>query len=98
LTKRLFDFLLSFVLIVILMIPLIFIALLVRLTSRGPGIHWHKRVGRNNKMFLMQKFRSMKMETPQLATHLVKDPKSYLTPIGLFLRKTSLDEIPQLYD
>lgn len=95
--KRVFDFLLSVVLLLILAIPLLLVAIAVRLTSKGPAIHWSKRVGKNNKIFLMPKFRSMKMETPQLATHLVKDPKSYLTPIGLFLRKTSLDEIPQLY-
>ena len=72
-------------------------AIAVKLTSKGPAIHWSKRVGQNNQLFLMPKFRSMKIETPQLATHLMKDEKNFLTAIGPFLRKTSLDELPQLW-
>ena len=72
-------------------------AFLVRLTSKGPVLHWSKRVGLNNKIFLMPKFRSMKIGTPQLATHLMKNPESQLTPIGNFIRRSSLDELPQLF-
>lgn len=74
-------------------------AIFIKLTSKGPVIYWSKRVGRENKIFLMPKLRTMKVDTPQLATHLLnqQDPKTFLTPIGGFLRKSSLDEIPQLY-
>ncbi|WP_266096936.1 sugar transferase [Thiothrix subterranea] len=72
-------------------------ALLVRLTSPGPVLYWSDRVGENNRIFKMPKFRSMRTDTPAVATHLLKDPKACLTPIGGFLRKTSLDEIPQLW-
>jgi O-antigen biosynthesis protein WbqP len=68
----------------------------VRLTSRGPALHWSRRVGKNNRLFAMPKFRTMRMDTPQLATHLLRQPERYLTPVGAFLRKTSLDEFPQL--
>ena len=81
----------------VLIAPVFIIALLVRLTSEGPAIHWSNRVGRNNKMFSMPKFRTMKMESPDVATHLLTDPAKYLTPLGGFLRKTSLDELPQLW-
>ncbi len=77
--------------------PMILIALCIRLTSRGPALHWSKRIGQNNKMFSMPKFRTMLLETPQVATHLLQNSKSYLTPVGSFLRKTSLDEFPQLW-
>jgi O-antigen biosynthesis protein WbqP len=68
----------------------------VRLTSRGPALHWSRRVGKNNRLFLMPKFRTMRINTPQIATHLLRQPGRYLTPIGALLRKTSLDELPQL--
>lgn len=79
------------------MIPLVLVALMVRTTSKGPIIYWSDRVGRHNKIFRMPKFRSMKIDTPAVATHLLPNPDSYLTPIGSFLRKSSLDELPQLW-
>src|SRR6185312_4374546 len=94
--KRSFDIILSLILLTLLALPLLVIAVLVRITSHGPALHWSKRVGRCNQIFLMPKFRSMKTETPQLATHLMTNPETFLTPIGKFLRKTSLDELPQL--
>jgi len=94
--KRLFDFVLSLLALIFFMIPMLIIAIFVRLTSKGPALHWSKRIGQDNKIFLMPKFRSMKIDAPQLATHLIQDPNSLLTPIGGFLRKTSLDELPQL--
>jgi O-antigen biosynthesis protein WbqP len=94
--KRTFDLILSIVLLLVSAGPMILLAIAIKLTSKGPVLHWSKRVGRNNKIFLMPKFRSMKIDTPQIATHLVKDPKQFLTPIGQFLRKSSLDELPQL--
>ena len=95
--KRGFDIGLSVLLIIVLSPLLLAVALAVRITSRGKIIHWSKRVGRNNELFLMPKFRSMRVDTPQLATHLLSNPSSYLTPIGSFLRRTSLDELPQLF-
>lgn len=95
--KRLFDIVLSLIGILILSLPLLVISVLVKLTTKGPAVHWSKRIGRNNKIFLMPKFRSMFIETPQVATHLLKNTESFVTPLGKFLRKTSLDEIPQLY-
>ncbi len=96
--KRIFDLILAFVLIVLLSIPMLVIAVLIKLMSKGSIIFWTDRVGLNNSIFKMAKFRTMKIETPQLATHLMKNPESYLTPIGAFLRKYSLDEIPQLFN
>lgn len=81
----------------LLLLPIALIALLVRLTSSGPALYWSDRVGRNNRIFKMPKFRSMRMDTPAVATHLLGDPDRYLTPIGSFLRKSSLDELPQLW-
>ncbi|MCB0412102.1 MAG: sugar transferase [Bdellovibrionales bacterium] len=95
--KRCFDLIWAVLLIVILWPVLIVVGLLVRLTSPGPALHWSKRVGRHNKIFLMPKYRTMKADTPQVATHLMSDPAQFLTPIGEFLRKSSLDELPQLY-
>lgn len=95
--KRLFDVLLSLTAVAILFVPIALIALLVRLTSTGPALYWSDRVGRHNKIFAMPKFRSMRVGTPALATHLLTSPKAYLTPIGSFLRKSSLDELPQLW-
>jgi O-antigen biosynthesis protein WbqP len=95
--KRIFDLLLILLFALILVFPLIGIAFLVRLTSSGPALYWSDRVGRNNKIFRMPKFRSMRIGTPALATHLLENPESYLSSIGPFLRKNSLDELPQLW-
>ena len=96
-TKRFFDLFLGFFATVILLTPVLLVALAVRLTSKGPALYWSDRVGRNNTIFKMPKFRSMRVGTPAMATHLLADPKSHLTPIGSFLRKSSLDELPQLW-
>lgn len=94
--KRCFDFILATILLVILF-PISFIlALLVKLTSPGPVLYWSDRIGKNNVLFKMPKFRTMRIDTPALPTHLMKEADKYLTPIGAFLRKSSLDEIPQL--
>ena len=95
--KRIFDLLLISATLVVVVILLLLTTLLVKLTSRGSVLYWSDRVGRNNAVFRMPKFRSMKTGTPALATHLLRDASSYLTPIGAFLRKTSLDELPQLW-
>jgi O-antigen biosynthesis protein WbqP len=95
--KRTFDLALGIVAGIFLLLPLLVIALMVRLTSRGPVLYWSDRVGRNNVIFKMPKFRSMRTDTPAVATHLLSNPQSYLTPIGGFLRKSSLDELPQLW-
>ena len=95
--KRLFDFALSLLLALMLAAPLLLVALLVRLTSAGPILYWSDRVGRDNKIFSMPKFRSMRIGTPEVATHLLADPAAHLTPIGPLLRKSSLDELPQLW-
>ncbi len=94
--KRIFDLILALVLIVLLSIPMLAIAALIKLMSKGPAIFWTDRVGVNNGIFKMAKFRTMKLNTPQVATHLMGDPKDYLIPAGEFLRKYSLDELPQL--
>jgi O-antigen biosynthesis protein WbqP len=95
--KRLLDFFLAVFAACFLLIPVLIVAALVRLTSKGPALYWSDRVGRNNQIFKMPKFRSMRVGTPAVATHLLADPKVYLTPIGSFLRKSSLDELPQLW-
>jgi O-antigen biosynthesis protein WbqP len=95
--KRLFDILLAFIALIILFIPFILVAIMVRITSKGPILYWSQRVGKNNTLFLMPKFRSMWIDTPAVATHLLNNPDTLLTPIGSFLRKSSLDEIPQLW-
>lgn len=95
--KRLFDLVLAFVAGMLLFVPALVLALVVRLTSEGPVLYWSDRVGRNNKFFRMPKFRSMKINTPAVATHLLDRPDEFLTPIGGFIRKTSLDELPQLW-
>jgi O-antigen biosynthesis protein WbqP len=95
--KRLFDLILAIFLIVLLLIPFLLIAILIIITSKGPVLYWSDRVGKNNKIFKMPKFRSMVINTPTLATHLLDNPDSYLSPIGHFLRTTSLDELPQLF-
>ena len=95
--KRVFDLLLATFATVVLIIPVIIVALMVRLTSKGPALYWSDRVGRHNRIFRMPKFRSMQIGTPAVATHLLAKPEAYLTPIGSFLRKSSLDELPQLW-
>src|SRR5450759_1914082 len=95
--KKIFDLLLSLCLIIVLSVPIFIIAVLVRLTSRGPALYWSGRVGVGNGIFKMPKFRTMRIDTPAVATHLLKEPDVYLTPVGHFLRKTSLDELPQLW-
>ena len=95
--KRIFDLLLAIAATFILAIPVVLVAAAVRLTSAGPALYWSDRVGRHNKIFKMPKFRSMRTGTPAVATHLLADPGAYLTPIGSFLRKSSLDELPQLW-
>jgi len=95
--KRLFDFLSALIITVIIIAPSLIIALLIKITSKGSILFWSKRIGINNKIFLMPKFRTMTQDTPDVATHLLKDPDQFLTSIGPFLRRTSLDEIPQLY-
>lgn len=95
--KRSFDLLLALLASLILALPVLLVALLVRLTSQGPALYWSDRVGRHNRIFKMPKFRSMRIGTPAVATHLLQDPNAYLTPIGSFLRKSSLDELPQLW-
>jgi O-antigen biosynthesis protein WbqP len=82
---------------VVLLLPLVLVALAVRLTSKGSALYWSDRMGRNNTIFKMPKFRSMRVGTPAVATHLLSNPDAYLTPIGSFLRKSSLDELPQLW-
>ena len=95
--KRFFDLFLALLATIVLIMPILLVALLVRLTSRGPVLYWSDRVGHNNKLFKMPKFRSMLVDTPAVATHLLSNPEQYLTPIGSFLRKSSLDELPQLW-
>lgn len=95
--KRLFDLTLAVFALVVLALPIALVAVLVKVTSDGPVLYWSDRVGRKNKVFKMPKFRSMRVGTPAVATHLLIDPEQFLTPIGSFLRKSSLDELPQLW-
>ena len=95
--KRLFDLALALAAVVLLALPILLVAVLVRLTSPGPALYWSDRVGAHNRIFRMPKFRTMRIGTPAVATHLLKDPGAYVTPIGGFLRRTSLDELPQLW-
>src|SRR5450830_290020 len=95
--KRLFDLIAGACAGLVLLLPIVLVALAVRLTSKGPALYWSDRVGRNNKIFKMPKFRSMQIGTPAVATHLLSNPDAHLTPIGSFLRKSSLDELPQLW-
>jgi O-antigen biosynthesis protein WbqP len=95
--KRLFDLILSFCLVLVLLVPILVIACLIRLTSKGPAVYWSDRVGVDNQIFRMPKFRTMRIDTPAVATHLLKDANVYLAPLGSFLRKLSLDELPQLW-
>lgn len=95
--KRLFDLMMSLLALLLLAPLMMLTALAVRLTSRGPAIYWSNRVGKNNTIFPMPKFRTMRIDTPAVATHLLNDPERWLSPIGKFLRKSSLDELPQLF-
>lgn len=95
--KRLFDLAVALVATAFLALPIVITALAVRLTSPGPALYWSDRVGRHNRIFKMPKFRSMRIDTPAVATHLLQNPQQWLTPIGSFLRKSSLDELPQLW-
>ena len=95
--KRFIDLVFSFCAGLLFLFPLALIALAVRLTSKGPALYWSDRVGKNNRIFRMPKFRSMRTDTPAVATHLLGDASNWLTPIGSFLRKSSLDELPQLW-
>ena len=95
--KRLFDLVAAVAVSIFLVVPILAVTLMVRMTSPGPALYWSDRVGRNNCIFKMPKFRSMRVDTPVVATHLLSTPDQWLTPIGPFLRKTSLDELPQLW-
>lgn len=95
--KRVLDFAFATVALILLAVPLLAVAILVKLTSDGSVLYWSDRVGRNNTIFQMPKFRTMRIDTPALATHLLGDPARFLNPIGKFLRKSSLDELPQLF-
>ena len=95
--KRFFDLFFGFFTSLVLLLPVLLVAMAVRLTSKGPALYWSDRVGRNNVIFKMPKFRSMRVGTPAVATHLLADARLHLTPIGSFLRKSSLDELPQLW-
>jgi len=95
--KRLLDFIMTLLLLIIFSIPMLLITLLVKISSRGPAWYWSDRVGKNNNIFKMPKYRTMKIDTPAMATHLLSNPDQYLTSIGYFLRKSSLDELPQLF-
>ena len=95
--KRLFDLCLALLASLFLVLPFLLVVVMVRLTSTGPILYWSDRIGRNNAIFKMPKFRSMRIDTPAVATHLLSDPKQFLTPVGSFLRKSSLDELPQLW-
>lgn len=96
--KRLFDFSASLIAIVVLVVPMLFIAAFIKLTSKGPILYWSDRVGRNNTIFKMPKFRTMRVDTPIVATHLLKDSDRFMTPVGRLLRNSSLDELPQLFN
>jgi O-antigen biosynthesis protein WbqP len=95
--KRGFDIFLGGLAALILLLPILLVAIVVRLTSKGPALYWSDRVGQNNVLFKMPKFRTMRVGTPAVATHLLVDARSHLSPVGSFLRKSSLDELPQLW-
>jgi O-antigen biosynthesis protein WbqP len=95
--KRTLDVFLALVLLVLCIVPLLVLALVIKLTSRGPIVYWSERVGRDNLLFQMPKLRSLRIDTPQVATHLLVNPEQWYTPIGAFLRKSSFDELPQLW-
>lgn len=95
--KRAFDLFLALFALFLFSVPILFIAVMIRVTSDGPVLYWSDRVGRNNVIFQMPKFRSMRLDAPIVATHLLANPSEHLTPIGSFLRRSSLDELPQLW-
>jgi len=95
--KRLFDLVMGVILLMLMILPMLLTATAVRLTSKGPALYWSDRVGLGNMIFKMPKFRSMRVDTPAVATHLMTDPNTFLTPIGAILRRSSLDELPQLF-
>ena len=95
--KQIFDLFVGVILMALLMIPMLLIAIAIRLTSKGSSLYWSDRIGKNNGIFKMPKFRSMLTGTPDVATHQLDNPDSYLSPIGGFLRRSSLDELPQLF-
>ena len=95
--KRVFDLLAGFSALLLLGVPFVFLALLVAVTSKGPVLYWSDRVGQHNRIFRMPKLRTMKTGTPAVATHLLDNPQAHLTPVGGLLRRTSLDELPQLW-
>ena len=95
--KRIFDVIVAIALLAIISMPMLVIALMVKLTSKGSVLHWSDRIGRGNAIFKMPKFRTMRIDTPAVATHLLKNPGKYLTPVGSIMRRFSLDEFPQLW-
>jgi O-antigen biosynthesis protein WbqP len=95
--KRTFDLFIVVILLILLMIPMLLVAIAIRLTSKGPSLYWSNRIAKNNRIFKMPKFRSMLIDTPPVATHLLENPEIHLSSIGGFLRRTSIDEIPQLF-
>ena len=95
--KRIFDLVVSLLAFIIFLIPMLLVAIAVWISSPGPILYWSERIGRNNQVFSMPKFRTMRLNTPVLPTHLLSNASTFLTPIGSFLRKSSLDELPQLY-
>tara|TARA_B100001750_G_C15484442_1_gene587471 strand:- start:71 stop:634 length:564 start_codon:yes stop_codon:yes gene_type:complete len=96
-TKRFFDFFLAIILLIILLIPMIIIGILIKILSSGNALHWSDRIGKDNQIFKMPKFRTMILDTPDVATHLLDNPDYFYTPIGRYLRRSSLDELPQLF-
>ena len=96
--KRYFDLITAVILLVCLSLPFLIFAVIIKLTSKGPVLYWSDRVGKDNKIFEMAKFRTMRVDTPSVATHLFKDAQRYITLVGSFLRKFSLDELPQLFN
>jgi len=96
--KRIIDIIVGVILLIFLGLPLVIIAAIIKISSRGPVLYWSDRVGKNNKIFKMCKFRTMRINTPAVATHLFKEAEQYLTPVGFFLRSFSLDELPQLFN
>lgn len=95
--KRFFDLFISILLLIIFLVPLVFVSILILLTSKGSFLYWSKRIGKENNIFYMPKFRTMSVDAPEVATHLLENPSSYYTPIGKFIRRFSIDEFPQLY-
>lgn len=95
--KRVMDLVVAGLVLIMACVPMLLVAIMVKLTSRGPALYWSDRVGRENRLFRMPKFRTMRIDTPAVATHLLGKPEQYLTPIGGFLRKSSLDELPQVW-